>query len=329
MSFLDEDVVALKKDPAIIGSIYRTWNDVDQERVALLRDFYHDKNMPSQFKTALGRHGRLLRGFVIVELLNARDGYCLVSEDALRLVDRNFVVGDVVKQKSSDFQSGTVISTSVRCTLKSPFSSPVAYGTAAVEETSDPSHVNQRNDPSHQVQQTNIAASELKNFAEFREEDFIIYKDWIGQIVDLREEITLRLSNGSIVEVAEPDVLDEYCYFNGSDSLELVERLAAIGFTPTKSRGSKISKKHVEACRCWHPGQRVRTTKSILRQGRWKVGAFSPQIKPFGTILDVRVVELDVDWIFPNIYKNRTSQKAPSTPLALDDALRYVTYILL
>lgn len=310
--FLDEDVVVFRKDPTIKGSIQRTWDDVD-EPAELLHDFYYPKGS-SKVKNALLREGKISRPFVIVEIFNSHFGLCLVSDDALLLADRSFAVGDIVKRHDSDVQSGTVISTAMQCTLTSPFCPHEHYRAVSVSN-GDQLCDSQKQDPSG----LEIAASELKSWVDLREDDFIIYKDWIGRIDDVYESLTILLTNQTIVEITDPDLLHEW--FNQES---MSGRLAAIGFVPTKSRKSKLETHFVDSYDRWHVGQKVCTTKEILRCGVWKVGRYSPKTPLFGTVLDIRVVEIAVDFMFPNIYKEREYQEAPPSQLPLNNEIRYV-----
>ena len=66
-----------------------------------------------------------------------------------------------------------------------------------------------------------------------------------------------------------------------------------------------------------HPGQIVRTKKANLRRGQWKSGSYNPNIEPYGLVVDVRSVALEVKWLF-NSSKPMDGSTLP--PALLDTA---------
>ena len=180
--FFVEDTVAFRDDPSIIGTIRRTWRDIDSGYTESSDECYFHQELSAEKRRLWLREGRLLPGYVIIEFLEEYDGLCLIGEKSLRLVDRSFAVGDAVKRKCSNPQSGIVISTAMQCLLQSRCSLQAfrkavdlsKISTAAnqtkvcLECSSVPSY-------HHHLQ---VPASELTNWGDYHEEDFILYKDW-------------------------------------------------------------------------------------------------------------------------------------------------------
>ena len=245
--FFAEDLVALEDDPTIVGTVAQTWSSVDPADAEAQSEVYFHKNLPRAVKTKWIKEAVLEPGYVVIEFKNAGDGYCLVEETSLRLIDRSLVVGDVVKRMGSDHQSGTVISTSMQCSIR-PCCSRELYQDLvelrnAQQHSRDTSLTiplpctpcdTHRSDPS-------VSSSELKHWNKYREDDFILYKGCVGQIRVNILEVTLRLQNGSLVVVDDPDELEEPFFYHGSDSLHLAQHLHSSGFRARKSKYAVMS----------------------------------------------------------------------------------------
>lgn len=104
------DIVEFKQDNMIVGEIYTTWSDVDTPPRYRDRNIFVHRSTPEKALKAWFNHRRIAPGFVMVEFLLPQNGLCLVAEQSLRLRDRGFVLGDVVKRKPSDAQSGRILS---------------------------------------------------------------------------------------------------------------------------------------------------------------------------------------------------------------------------
>lgn len=344
-SFFFEDTVTFSEGPSIVGTINLTWSEVDAESSGELTSCYVHKNLPSHIKKAWFTEERLLPGFVIVEFLLPHDGFCLVAETSLKLIDRGLAVGDVVKRKLSDIESGTVISTSVECTLQ-----PLCK----IEDYSKQHHVQaQGHTPSHGPYPTpaerthlllhgfpvpqkepgvtnpigafpslQVPAQELTYWNDYREEDYILYRDWVGRVTKVYDEVTIRLTNGSVVTVEDSTELEEPFFRPGTTSYELAQRLDAAGYYQhiPRRRASTIGKPQSALIEFCYPGQTVQTKKGNLRRGQWKFGVYDPNVAPQGIVVEVRCMQIEVDWIFANICNpSRTQVFAPSQLLDTDD----------
>lgn len=315
--------MAIKEDPSILGTVEQTWSDIDPITSGAFTNFFYHKSLRAQVRKTFGIEGKLLPGYVLVEFMNECDGFCLVDEKSLRLVDRGLAVGDVVKRKASDQMSGTVLSTSMQCTL-----APVCtvenfrkvVDVKKVLSHSSPSSSCQHcrhNSPSRGT--VHAPASELVDWGGFREEDFILFRDWIGQIEDLVTEITIRLANGSVVTVQDSQELETPCYYEDSPSAHFSHRLYKAGYQNKYGSKNLTHPRSIPTDGYCHPGQIVQTKKANLRRGRWLFGAYDPNVEPCGMVVQSRCVELAVQWLFPNILRERKSQSAPPDLLDTDD----------
>ncbi|PVI02441.1 hypothetical protein DM02DRAFT_612991 [Periconia macrospinosa] len=112
-----------------------------------------------------------------------------------------------------------------------------------------------------------VPAEELINVAEYNEGGIVVFNHWVGRIEQVYDEIAVRLSNNSVVVVEDPDDLE-------TEDV-MLERLSV--------------------------GDRVKTKKGNLRRGLWRYGAFDPNVRPEGTIVETRTVWIDVHWLTRNI----------------------------
>lgn len=241
------------------------------------------------------------------------EDFCLVSETSLKLVDRSLALGDVVKRNLSDASSGMVISTSLWCTLQPP-SIEILDGRQSLA----PEGLDQ--DRFSEEQSLCVPAQEIKFWKDYREDDYIIYQDWVGTVTDIDDEVTVRLSNGSVVVVDDPEELQEVTNAPGGRSEKHVKRLELAGYVRRRRRNlHKDDKKLWPAQPCF-PGQRVVTKKGNLRRGRWIFGAYDSTIEPEGFVVEVRTIQLGISWAFPNVlaHEPQTLKNAPPSLLDID-----------
>ena len=350
-TFFAEDTCAFKADPAIVGTVERTWSDIDALSEGLFGCYVH-KDLPLKVRKAWFEEEKLTSGFVILAFRKEFDGYCLVAENSLLLIDRSLAAGDVVKKKLSDTQSGIVINTSLICSLQplcsqldfsrqhhpqiqgyTPSHGPDAPKRSAKKATAsslqfahgfpappscEPEGLVPLDTPVSPLLQA--PASDLKYWSTYREEDTVIYQGWVGQVRSVYDEVTVRLINGSVVTVESPEELEEPYWIVGTPSYELVQRLDRAGYyhhhprTDTTVTG-KPQWIPAEPC---YPGQYVQTKKGNLRRGRWKFGAYNPEITPRGIVVDVRNVQVEVRWLSP-VGSQGPPQGPPIPPSVLLD----------
>ena len=330
-TFYSEDVCAFKSDPAIVGTVEYTWSEVDLDLSVGLTNCYICKDLPPRVRKAWFEDERLSPGYVIIAFLRQCDGYCLIHESFLSLLDRSLAVGDTVKKSPSDAQSGTIISTSLLCTLQPLCDEaeynrrhrPLPQGHIPSHGPHAPKHKSQLEGLVHgfpgpltparrleyfpqdlirSSQTLNVPAQELKFWNAYREEDFIIFDNWVGQVEAVYDEVTVRLSNGSVVVVEDPEELEEPYWIPGTSSYELAQRLDRAGFYQYWPKNSHpgAGKPRAGLAEPCYPGQYVQTKKGNLRCGRWKFGTYDPTVPPRGIVVDVRCTELEVRWLYPN-----------------------------
>ncbi len=177
--------------------------------------------------------------------------------------------------------SGTVIRTSTECTLRPSF--PRTYSNVASSVTPNWGPVLENEvlwQPPHLAPSNlndlllTVPAEELGSVEEWQEGTFIIYRGWLGRVVEALQHVTIGLPNGSVVVVEEADEID---HLSG----------------PGSTHGLPVE--------VFTPGLRVQTKKGNLRRGNWKYGAYDPSIPPRGVVLETSVSGVDVEWLSPNL----------------------------
>ncbi|ORY02834.1 hypothetical protein BCR34DRAFT_573914 [Clohesyomyces aquaticus] len=249
--FCVEDTVSLKNDKFMVGVVDRSFGDVDSHEPRPQRDYgediERDDDIPRDLFTKFMKSGIPPRGTVLVSWQTAFRTE-LIPEPKLELLDRALYVGDVVKKNVQDPMSGTVIGTKAVCTL---FPATMFNGGQLTTVTTE----------DYSIQQ--VPADELLNVHEYQEGALVIYHDWVGRIEDVYDEVSVKLSNNSVVVVENPDDLEPVD--------QLVDRLSV--------------------------GDTVKTKKGNLRRGRWRYGAFDPRVRPEGTVVETRAIMINVQWL--------------------------------
>ena len=318
--FFIDDTVALEEDPSILGTVDFTWRDFGEELSKGFDECYLHKDLPASVQNAWADEGILLQGYVIIEFVNERDGFCLVSETALRLIDRGLAVGDVVKRTGSETQTGTVVSTSIQCALRPLYDCTHWASHAAADVPRPPQQTKDEGNGPVEIPTIvpllEVPASELTHWNDYREEDFVIYKDWFGQIRSILDSVTLRLTNGSVVTVKDPLDLAEPDVYRQYQGNSLVDRLARLNYCRVNSPAAGSDPPEIDHL---HLGQIVQCRKANLRLGNWKFGRYDPNVVPRGVIVEVRCVQLEVDWIVPNVFQGREASAMPPILIDVDD----------
>lgn len=269
--FCVEDTVGLKGDRLSVGVVDRCFGDVDSHTPRPQRDYSedieHHEHVSDEDFAKFMWSGIPPRGTVLVSW-QTKYKTELIPEARLELLDRALFVGDVVKRTFKDPMSGTVIGTKAVCTLL-----PV--------DKFNPNVLMLSGAEDHSIRV--VPADELINVHDFVEGALVVYGDWVGRIDQVFDEVTIRLSNNSVVVVEDADDL-EYEDF-------ILDRLSV--------------------------GDVVRTKKGNLRRGRWRYGAFDPNVRPEGVVVETRTVFIDVRWLARKFSHDDDLDHHPEPPLRL------------
>lgn len=293
-SFYAEDTVSLKANHSIIGIVESTWRDVDSIGLTRPSEWIPHSGTSEDATKRSTREGQPATGHVVVRFILPDTGCALLREEDLLLLDRALTMGDVVKRRPTDAESGMVLKAFETCLIE-----PLCAAAGAHSST---------------PQNGLLVQAEDLSFMDFEEEDRIIYNDWIGEIVETNVEVTVRLGNGTIVRVDDVDKLEVAdCprhKLREHPQQDLVSKLK-------HSRKKRSQATHqssellIPAFQFW-PGQVVFTTKANLRLGTWKLGRYSANEPPQGIVVDVRVTGIQVRWIATKLFdKTRSSLEKP------------------
>jgi ubiquitin-conjugating enzyme E2 O len=276
-TFYTEDVVTLqvnRRDLAgnlAMGIIERSPSDVDTHTPQPDRDYEKllcHKDVPKAEFRKFKKTGVPPPNTVLVEW-QGPNTVELVPIEHLYLVDRALLVGDVVKRNTRDAMSGTVVETEVCCVLKP--ASTLQLQLPDIDAAGRPMPY-----PSLKTEELllSISADELMPANKYQEDSLVIYHDWIGRIEAVNDDITVRLSNQSLVTLED-------------------HKLKAIGKTDGDTR--------------LEVGDIVKTSKHNTRRGTWLEGQYDASVQPVGDVVKVRPREIIVGWLCRRLHSGSNS----------------------
>ncbi|KAI9703074.1 MAG: hypothetical protein M1820_005946 [Bogoriella megaspora] len=261
--FWAEDICALKSNPTCFGIVERSHSDVDTHDPSPLREF------PSGIEKHAGVKKRDFEEFLISGippknhiLVTWQQDYRteLIRTGLVELVDRDLEPGDVVKRDPHSLLSGIVINTSSKVDLCPLGLLP--WGFLSGGSVNHPPVHGNRIAFAQKVR--DVPLVELTSTHEYLDGDIVIYKDWVGRIIEVFNEVALRLSNGSVVV---PEDTEELLQIQGGAGLPL-----GVGDIASFKKGN-------------------------LRRGRWKYGAYDPNVATLGLVVEVHPVGLSIAWL--------------------------------
>ncbi len=241
---------------------------------------------------------------VIVKFLLPRSGTALVAENALILLDRDAILGDVVKRSVSDAQSGTVIRYSYQCRLRPIYTGLPYSGSRPWTHKAEDDEIT-------------VPSDEITSLLDYHPGMQVAYQGWFGEVLRRAVDITVRLDNGSVVHVQEPDDLevpDTRYQYDPSGKDEDTPLVSILRRVRQRKYESKTKPNHTRKAEVvgYHLGQTVYTKKSNLRLGRWVIGHYSASQAARGVIVDIQVIALGIDWLSENIFTPRRSAPPPN-----------------
>ncbi|KAI2824456.1 hypothetical protein CBS147343_2324 [Aspergillus niger] len=217
-----DDTCCLKSNPSLTGIVVRTYLDVNPSGPPEDYMVVSYTSVPQDVLTDFLQTGVPRKGYVFVEFDWFSQGYSLIHEDDLELLDRYIDFGSHVKRNSDDTLYGTVINASATCTLE-----PIAYrnyddslgeyGSVEFNEWLMPrSRTRPEAGSSRPLPLHNVPLSELMHHQQFREDDLIIYRQKLGVIRQVDRDAILRVSNVP-VSLVDPNALEVPCIFDDKE----------------------------------------------------------------------------------------------------------------
>ncbi|KAF9114604.1 hypothetical protein BGX27_010360 [Mortierella sp. AM989] len=195
----------------------------------------------------------------------------IVQEDDLVVADRSFSHGDVVKRSPNDIMSGTVIDVKVELDL---------------EKICPP-----------MTRFSGIDAKKVDFVQQFVAGNHIIYDGWLGVIEDVKDEVTVMLSDNNV------------CVVKDSDDLDLKDQI------------------HDQSC--FFPdslatGHSVCGPSRVFKGAEFIIGTYSGQRQ--GYVVRTDITSITVNWLsFSPLALDQTPSVAPP-PTVLDDFENIIVY---
>lgn len=266
-----DDVVAHKADATQLAVVERTHGEIDTHTPSPGRTeqepIKNDKSISKSSFRKFMKDGIPPTDTVLVRWRD-EPSLELMPTSKLTLVDRSFLIGDIVKKRPNDAMSGCVLNTFTKCTLQ-PMCDVTERNTGRKlkgllppgkwDAVDAPFSVMPGDKPELLV---DIPAEELTYADNMMEEDLVIYKDWIGRLEAFSSGISVRLTDNSVVEIND-------------ESAEHAD--SALG--------------------PFSVGDVVKARKATLRTGRWIFGQYNANTPPVGTVVSLRTLAAEVSWI--------------------------------
>ncbi|KAJ3916626.1 hypothetical protein F5877DRAFT_80717 [Lentinula edodes] len=162
--FYQQDVVQKITAPHSIGIVLRCWHDAE------------DAPLPNPLQDPLMRS--LERGEVGVSFLSEpTDKREILPESDLHLLDRSLQPGDVVKRSVDDLHSGMILDVRLKTRLEHAISKAQVDGWKTLED--------------------------LDTDRQAEIEDYVVYEDWVGQVIELYDENIIEVPSGQLVRLPE------------------------------------------------------------------------------------------------------------------------------
>ncbi|KAF8560221.1 hypothetical protein OG21DRAFT_1452058 [Imleria badia] len=255
--FYQEDIVRRIGSPSVHGVVLRCWHDAEEF-----------PPITSPLMDPLMRP--LNRGEVGVSFLpgGLRE---IVPESQYELVDRTFQAGDYCKRSLDDVRSGVVVSTDVQARLVHAISSEPVKGWRDVKD--------------------------LRHATTVNAGDYVVYDDWIGQVIELFDELVISAS-GTLIRMPEIssrltigdkglDILPHPLTFHGIHSMRqgtpipgvndtvvdiqhTVLAVCWLALNQTLDRDATLKKRRPE--RFWHGEDLMKLTVLRTKSGDIRVG---------------------------------------------------------
>ncbi|TCD69895.1 hypothetical protein EIP91_005719 [Steccherinum ochraceum] len=159
-----EDIVQLIDEPSSLGLVMRCWHDAED-----LPPIPEDEIVDPLLRP-------LKQGEVGISFYpkGTRE---ILHESKLRLVDRTYQPGDLLKRSVDDLQAGVVTSIEVTGLLEHTISGEEIPGWKTTSETDCDLEIDMG--------------------------DYVVYDDWVGQVVEMFDEAVVEMGDGKIVRLPE------------------------------------------------------------------------------------------------------------------------------
>ncbi|KAI9684740.1 MAG: hypothetical protein M1829_000115 [Trizodia sp. TS-e1964] len=333
------DSCLVRGDTLRFGVITRTWHEADEDSSAYDIDdlTFHPSSSAEIYDNFLMRN-ILPQNYAVISFSIRAFGTAIVPENALIILDRSVNFGDTVKRNSSDTMTGIITRTQIHCNLRpslptmhdpvpsespeegSSESQPKAKSDPLLKYyTTPPSNYLQEASPAEiEAQMINdVPGAELTLTHDYELDDFIFYKGWVGQVEALAFQVTLRLCNGSVVVVENPNELEIPRWEDQTEIIDTKKSALSLPDDGDTSPTQDLFERKPAQPLVASPdgvtvGMFVCTKKGNLRRGIWKYGAYDPSIPPQGYVVENRTTSMHVNWLCSSY--SQSGQPLPHPP---------------
>ncbi|KAF5866349.1 hypothetical protein ETB97_012515 [Aspergillus alliaceus] len=319
-----DDTCCLKSNPTFVGHVCRTPYDIDNDESLGELLILSYTPVPPMTLVEFFKAGVPPKGYVLVSFTEPSQGTSLIHESDLDLVDRTFDLGETVKCHPDDTISGTVISASAECSLE-----PIAYQaldpetgeysslifTAKAVEREGSSVVENRATSPPLLH--GVPLSELRNYEEFSEGDYIIFRQKLGLIQGIDRDAILLLPDQKVVCPLDPDALEIPLSFNADNLVALPSNTSAMRSYASANGGSVWSTDSEFV----FPGQFIFTPRNNLSRGDLSSSA-GLVTQPEGYVIATPAMDIHVDWICPNVFAVGTPYSGTNSEVIRASKLR-------
>ncbi|KAI0082256.1 hypothetical protein K474DRAFT_1703259 [Panus rudis PR-1116 ss-1] len=158
-----DDIVQHKADPRAYGLVVRTWHD--PEDTPLPEDIAADPLL------------RPLKPGEVGVSFYPKGSREILQETELHLIDRMYQPGDLLKRSVEDSLAGIVTSVEVKGRLEHTISGEDIPGWKRADEVDSSIDIDMG--------------------------DYVIYNDWVGQVIEIFDEAIIEMSDGNLVRLPE------------------------------------------------------------------------------------------------------------------------------
>ncbi|KAJ5818561.1 hypothetical protein N7474_004152 [Penicillium riverlandense] len=260
------------------------------------------------------------KGYVFVSFINGAEGYALIKESDLELIDRPLRAGAIVRRGKNDSRHGTVLNATRTLDLESIM---VRVPGAPNEPTFQDQGVAGTTPTSMwRIQLYDIPAKELRGYEEFRRDDFVLIDEKLAVVENIACDCFVQLVNGTITK------LPHDAKINARDAFAIPTALSerALVASPTTEEQTQMPVQiqpgvwHLllrpDSLRQLHPGQRVLGSPDVFRALPFLKGRFREDVIQQHNFFECNILGLvpakyQVRWICTNPFLARVPRLGP------------------
>ncbi|KAJ5625751.1 ubiquitin-conjugating enzyme [Penicillium lagena] len=260
-------------------------------------------------------------GYVFVSFANVAQGYALIKESDLELIDRPLRAGAIVHRGKSDSVHGTVLNATRTLDLESimvrvpgaPPNEPTFQDQGVVGTT--PTSM-------WRIQLHDIPAKELRGYDEFNRDDFVLINEKLAVIEKISCDCFVQLVDGTVTKVPHDAKI------NACDAFAIPTTLSqsALVASPTTEEQVKMSVElqpgvwylllRPDSLHQLHPGQRILGSPDVFRALPFLKGRFHEDIIQQHNFFECNILGLvpakyQVRWICTNPFLAKVPRLGP------------------